>query len=146
MVHIVDKLREDHERVAGLFRDIRQSTDGSVERRGSLAQALAGELSAHTTFEEEIFYPAVREGAEATRLVAEAVTEHHEAEDLLERILGMEPASAEFTQAIGELETAIAEHVQREESEIFPLAQRVLGSLEAEEMSERHEAMAREHV
>lgn len=59
-----------------------------------MTQALAWELSAHTTFEEEIFYPAVREGAEATKLVAEAVTEHHEAEDLLERILEMEVLEA----------------------------------------------------
>lgn len=147
MVHIVDKLREDHVRFAELFDQIRQSTDGSAERRGNLARALGRALSAHAAFKEAVFYPAVREaGDEATQLVAEAVSEHHSAEKLLDRLDEVEPASAEFTTAIGELEAAVRGRVAREENKIFPLALQVLGRYEAEEMSVRHEAMARGDV
>ena len=146
MVHIVERLREDHERIGGLFQRMRQQTDGSAERRGNLARALGYELSAHAAFEEAVFYPAVREGDDVTQLVAEAVSELHAAEDIVERLQEMEPASAEFTQTLGELEAAVVEHLRREEDEIFPLALKVIGRDEAEEMSERHEAMARGHV
>lgn len=146
MVHIVEKLREDHERMNGLLQRIRQQTDGAAERRGSLARALGRELAAHAAFEESVFYPAMREGEEITQLVAEAVSGLHDVEDRLNSMQDMEPASTEFTAALGDVEAAVAEHLRREEDEIFPLAMRVIDSEAAEEMSERHDAMARGHA
>ena len=146
MVHIVDKLREDHERMNGLLERIRQQTDGAAERRGNLARALGREVAAHAAFEEAVFYPAVREGEDITRLVGEAVSELHDIESRLDSMEEMEPASADFTQSLHDVEAAVAEHLRREEEAIFPLALRVLGREEAEEMSERHDAMARGHA
>lgn len=147
MPHIVDTLREDHERMAELFKRIRQMTDGSAERRGDLGRVLAQELLTHAAFVEDVFYPAVRErGTDVTGLLGTAVSEHHEVEDVLERLLEMDPASTEFTEAVRELEAAVAEHVRREEEEIFPVALRVIGAYEAEEMSKRHDAMTRDHA
>src|SRR5690606_35647800 len=50
MTHIVETLREDHQRMATLFQRILQQTNGGVERRGELARALGRELSAHANF------------------------------------------------------------------------------------------------
>jgi hemerythrin-like domain-containing protein len=88
----------------------------------------------------------VRKGEDVTRLVGEAVSELHDIESRLDSMEEMEPASADFTQALHAVEAALAEHLRREEEAIFPLALRVLGHEEAEEMSERHDAMARGHA
>lgn len=146
MVHIVDKLREDHVKINGLLETIRQQTNGSAGRRGELAQALSQVLAAHAAFEEAVFYPAVREEGDATEPVAEAVSELHDIEIMLNHLQDLEPASAEFNAGLREVEAAIAAHLRREEEEIFPLALRVLRPSQAEEMSERHTAMARNHA
>lgn len=144
MVHIVDKLREDHGRFAELFERIGQSTDGSAERRGNLARSLGRALSANAAFKETVFYPVIREAGddEATQLVAEAISEHQETDLLIARMREMEPASAEFTGAVRELEQSVRRRIEREETGIFPIALRVIGRDEAEEMSERHDTMA----
>jgi len=146
MVHIVDRLREDHQRMAELLEKIRQQTDGSAERRGNFARALRYELAAHTAFEEEVFYPALRESDDVTAVVAEAVTELRQAAAMVESMLAMEPASAEFTTTLGALEATVSSHRRREEEAIFPVAQKAIGPGEAEELSERHDAMGRDHA
>ena len=142
-MHIVDKLREDHERMSALLEKIRQQTNGAAERRGSLVGTLGRELAAHASFQEAVFYPAVRDGNDVTELVGQAVSELHDIEDKLNSMHVMEPASAEFTQALRDVEAAVTEHLRREEEEIFPLALEIIGRDEAEEMAERHDAMTR---
>lgn len=146
MVHIVDRLREDHQRMTELLEKIHQQTDGSAERRGGFARALRYELAAHSAFEEEVFYPALRECDDATEVVAEAVTELRQAGAMIESLLAMDPASADFTTTLGTLEATLSSHRRREEEAIFPVAQRVIGHSEAEELTERHDAMGRDHA
>jgi len=143
MTHIVETLREDHQRMAGLFQRILQQTNGAAEHRGVLAQALGRELSAHAAFKQEIFYPALRDSDEVTERVGAAVAELDAMEGAVARLEGMEPASADFTAALGELETMLRRHAERDEETIFPVALRTLDRLDAEEMSERHDALAR---
>jgi iron-sulfur cluster repair protein YtfE (RIC family) len=146
IVHIVDRLREDHQRMAELLAKIRQQTDGSAGRRGGFARALDYELAAHATFEEEVFYPALRESDDLTEVVGEAVSELHQAGAMIESMLAMDPASADFTTSLGMLEATLNSHRRREEEAIFPVAQKVIGPSQAEELSERHEAMGRNHA
>lgn len=143
MTHIVETLREDHQRMAALFQRILQQTNGAAEHRGQLAQVLGRELSAHAAFKEEVFYPALRESDEVTERIGAAVAELDAMEGVITRLQGLEPASADFTAALGELETTLRRHAERDEDAIFPVALRTLDRLDAEEMSERHDALAR---
>ena len=56
-----DMLRADHERVKGLFHDYDTADDENVDAKTAIAQKVFMELEIHSTIEEEIFYPAVRE-------------------------------------------------------------------------------------
>lgn len=143
MPHIVEALREDHQRMGALFQRILNQTNGATEHRGLLAQALRRALSAHSAFKEEVFYPALRESAEVTERIGEAVAELDAMEGVIARLEGLEPASADFTAALGELGTMMRRHAERDEDAIFPVALRALDRLDAEEMSERHDALAR---
>lgn len=143
MTHIVETLREDHQRMAALVQRILQQTNGATQRRGELARALARELSAHATFKEEVFYPALRESDEVTERIGTAVAELDVLEGAVARLEGLEPASADFTMALGDLATMLRRHAERDEEAIFPVALHMLDRLDAEEMSERHDALAR---
>jgi hypothetical protein len=56
----VTMLKDDHKRVDGMFKQFdKMKTDGEEKR--ALVDMICKELKIHTTVEEEIFYPAVRE-------------------------------------------------------------------------------------
>lgn len=143
MTHIVETLREDHRRMATLFQRILEQTNGVTARHGELARALGRAFSAHAAFKEEVFYPALRESDEVTGRIGTAIAELGKMEGVVARLEALEPASAEFTAALSDLETALRCHAERDEQEIFPVALRMLDHLDAEEMSERHDALAR---
>jgi hypothetical protein len=77
-------------------------------------------LKAHTTIEEEIFYPAAREVLEEEDLLDEAEVEHASAKDLIEQIEGMSPQDDLYDAKVTVLGEYIDHHVKEEETEMFP--------------------------
>lgn len=144
MPHITAKLHEDHQKVEKIFQKLKDTSDGAEKTRRDLCQKLKNELMAHAEFEEAVFYPAVRDRAEAD--ISEAVQEHKEVENMLEEIEQMEPASEAFMEKVLQLEEAVKHHVDEEENEIFPLAKDAIDKEEGEQMSQQHDEMVREHI
>lgn len=146
MPHVTAKLHQDHEKVEQIFRKLKDTTDRAEKTRRDLCQKLKHELLAHAEFEEAVFYPAVRERNGVGQQIKEGIEEHDQVKRMLEEIEAMEPTSAEFMDKIEELEQAVQHHVDEEESEIFPVAKKVIDKEEGEEMSKRHDEMAQEHM
>ncbi|HEX7034627.1 MAG TPA: hemerythrin domain-containing protein [Pseudomonadales bacterium] len=147
MTHITDTLHQDHQKVSQLIGELKETGGGAPATRASLCRQIRHELMAHSEFEEEVFYPALREGSpEGGPEVEAAFEEHEEVEQMLDEIEQMEPASNEFMTAIGRLERAVLEHVQHEESRIFPIAQQLLNEADADQMSREHDQMVQEHM
>lgn len=144
MPHITEKLHQDHQKVEKLFQKLKDTSDGAEKTRQDLCKKLKDELLAHAEFEEAVFYPAVRERAEAD--ISEAIEEHKEVETMLQEIEQMEPTSEEFMEKIQQLEEAVKHHVEEEENEIFPIAKDIIEKQEGEEMSKHHDEMVREHM
>ena len=147
MTHVLDRLHEDHEKVSGLIAKLKSSGDSAEKTRKDLCEKIKDELQAHTEFEEEVFYPAVREQSKsAEQQVTQAIEEHDEVERILLQIEELEPTSAEFIGLVEELEESIEAHVRREEDEIFPMAKKALNDEESERMGQRHDSMVAEHM
>mgnify|MGYP000620874210 CR=1 FL=1 len=71
-------LREDHKLLRKLSKELADTTEAAVETRKKLLKRLEIELNAHTTIEEELFYPAILDAStdvEDARMVAEGVEE-----------------------------------------------------------------------
>ena len=145
-VNAVLMLKKDHQKVAQLFEDFERATEAS---RGSIATQIFNELEVHATLEEEIFYPAVRDGVDLASvmeeeeldeddtaddespdeddgsedIIAVSVEEHQEVRDLIMHLRSMDPASREFADLLAELREAVQDHVAEEEDLILPAAQ-----------------------
>lgn len=146
MQKITEKLHLDHEKVAKLLKDLQQASPGAQKARESLCQKLVTEVQIHATFEEEVFYPAVRAANGGTDgEVESALEEHQEVEQMLSELQSLDVNSDEFMDLVGEIEEAIQKHVQHEEEDIFPLATRGIEDQESEQMSRKHDEMAQEH-
>jgi len=143
----VSLLSSDHAEVKQMFEEYRQLVQDSAgdDRRGELAGQICSALTVHAEIEEDIFYPALRESLEDDLALDQAEVEHDIARGLIEQIESMEPDDALFDARVLVLAEYVEHHVQEEENEIFPQAEKSgidLDELGAELAERKHELMA----
>lgn len=112
-------LQQDHREALALFDWYAslEDPDSKVE----IAQRLCVALLAHMQVEEELFYPAAQEATGEASLTDQAVAEHATAKELMNRLeLERDPDVRDTM--LEELREAIEEHVEFEETELFPKA------------------------
>ena len=126
-VDAVKLLKDDHEKVKGLFRQFEKAR--SDDKKKQLADEIMHELEVHSQIEEEIFYPAVREkgGSSQQEIVAEAVEEHHVVDVLMKEIKELDPSDERFEAKMTVLIENVEHHIEEEEKEMLPDAKKKLG-------------------
>jgi precorrin-2 methylase len=117
-------LTADHRAVSDMFEEFDALSDRSRVSKKKLADKICKALIAHTTIEEEIFYPAVREALkgkddEADDMMDEAIVEHAAAKDLIKQILEMQPDEDLYDAKVKVLSEEVEHHVKEEEEEMF---------------------------
>ena len=116
-------LTAQHREVHEMFEKFENMTDRAKVSKKKLADEICQALIMHTTIEEEILYPAVREATEETEdMVDEAVVEHASAKDLISQIQEMDPGDDLYDAKVKVLKEMVEHHVEEEEQEMFPKA------------------------
>jgi len=137
-------LKADHVEMRDLLSELESTTSRGVKKRQQLLAEIEAKLKAHTTIEEEIFYPAFREAGEKSdddKMYFEALEEHRAAGDLvLPDLLKTDPASEKFSGRAKVLKELVEHHADEEEKEMFPRAKKLLNRDELAELGERLEA------
>src|SRR5947209_4631248 len=96
-MNAVKLLETDHQHVKDLFRKFEDLGDSKFDQKGQLSKEIFQELMVHTTMEEEIFYPAVRENvSKLDELITESFEEHHVVDMLMEELKAMSPQDETF--------------------------------------------------
>ncbi|RYE80309.1 MAG: hemerythrin domain-containing protein [Oxalobacteraceae bacterium] len=117
-------LTADHREVADMFEQFENLSDRAKATKAKLTEKICNALIAHTTIEEEIFYPAVREAVKDEDMVDEAVVEHASAKDLIQQLQEMNPDDDLYDAKVKVLSEQIEHHVQEEEEEMFEKARK----------------------
>ena len=113
----------DHKRVKKLFAEFQSSGKEATDRQKSAIVAqICQELIVHTTLEEEIFYPAVREAIDDADQMDEALVEHAGAKDLISQLQAAQPEDELYDAKVTVLGEQIDHHVTEEEGSMFPKA------------------------
>jgi len=140
----VDLLTDDHLEVGALFKQYEKlaKKEAPAGQRRTLAQTICDMLKAHTTIEEEIFYPAARSAGLDSDLLDEADIEHASAKDLIAQIEGGDADDDHYDAKVKVLGEYITHHVVEEHTEMFPKCRRsnmdlvgLRGEMEARKMS-----------
>jgi hemerythrin-like domain-containing protein len=151
---VVELIMQDHREVERLFE--RMKTD--PEERPMLVPVVSALLIAHSRAEEAEVYPVARDEAGESDDVAHSQEEHAQAEEILERLKGLDHNDPTFDSTLEELVEAISHHVEEEESKVLPgmrerLSTERLGELadaflhaRAEHMGDRPGEASREDV
>jgi hemerythrin superfamily protein len=106
-------LKSDHREVEGWFEQFEKSNSNA--KKQELAGKICAALRAHTTIEEEIFYPAFLEATEEKDLHHEAEVEHEGAKRLIAEIESAGPDDDYFDAKVSVLSEMIKHHVNEEE-------------------------------
>lgn len=110
---LVDLLVAEHRRIESLFADI--ETAGSPAARRAALDAAVTVLAAHTATEERLLHPHL-----PAELAEYEAAEHRRIEELMARLAGSGDAGPGLDALLAALLETVREHVQEEETELFP--------------------------
>jgi hemerythrin superfamily protein len=136
-----DLLKKQHRQVEKLFK---QAEKAQPRQRRQLMDQIVEQLKLHTQIEEEIFYPAVRElgTSKAEEMIDEAFEEHHVVDLVLAELPKVDPEDERFEAQMTVLSELVQHHVEEEEGELFPMAEKKLGAERIKELGQQMEQMA----
>ncbi len=133
-------LTAQHRALAAMIAQLRRDP----RRSAQLVESLGLTLCAHIATERELFYPAVRHVA--SKLVLEGYQEHAATRAALDRLLATRASGRPLDTTVTHLAHVFEDHVDEEEEELFPKAERALGARSfalAASMKARFDALIR---
>jgi hemerythrin-like domain-containing protein len=130
-------LKRQHREVEKLFATALKSENEKTRRKAM--EDIVHALEHHTEIEEAVFYPAVWElgTKKAEEMIAEAYEEHHVVKLVLAELPGLDPNADNFHAKMTVLKELIEHHVEEEEQEMFPMAERRLGEERSAELADQ---------
>lgn len=137
-------LKQDHEKVSGIFEKLEPTTERGVKTREELFTRLKQELDVHSKIEESILYPVLKEAQETEDITLEAYEEHGVVKQLLAELEEMPKDDESWGAKLKVLQENVEHHVEEEEDEMFPKARKVLSAEQIEELGTRMEAAKQE--
>jgi hemerythrin superfamily protein len=118
---VIEMLKEDHQKVKNLFEQF-ESTEGS--EAAEIAATAIMELEIHAELEEKLIYPAIREEIDEDDMMNEAVEEHHLVHVLIKELKKLKPADEIFEAKFKVLGELVKHHIEEEEGEMLPKAEK----------------------
>lgn len=139
-MNAIELLMQDHKEAAGLMDQLETADKGDRSAKNVFLQ-LKDALTMHTQAEEQVFYPALKNHEETRDMIPESLEEHQEVDQILEEMSGLNPGNDDFMNKLTELRDAVEHHVEEEESEMFPKAEKILGESRLQEMGRQMQQM-----
>jgi hemerythrin superfamily protein len=130
-VEAIDMLKQDHDKVEKAFKEFETMDHHDAEACRQLVASVCEDLKVHTTLEEEIFYPALREAIDDEDMMTEAAVEHETAKMLIEQLENMQDDDPNYNATFKVLGEYVRHHIREEEGGMFPAARKTALDLAA---------------
>ncbi len=117
------------------------ATPGQLAERKKLAEQLVIEESRHEAIEEMHFWPAVREHLpNGNELADTAIGQEEEGKEILDKLDKLEAGTPEFERLLADFTRAGREHIDYEETHVWPGLRIVLTKEQADELGSKLKA------
>ena len=133
-------LKDDHARVKKLLEELDATTERAEKTRTEGLAKLKQELTIHEAIEEEIFYPALKEHAEAKEIVLEAFEEHDVVDTIMSEIERTPVEDETWAAKLTVMKENLEHHIEEEEGEMFTKARDLLDRETLVSLGERMQA------
>lgn len=117
-MNIFEALRESHDRQRALVEKLVKTVGDTPERR-HLFESLKNELYAHAVAEDRYFYIPLMMTDSGLNISRHALAEHHEMDELLEKITETAWHSSRWLILAKQLSETVLHHLQEEEHGFF---------------------------
>jgi hypothetical protein len=134
---IYDALRESHEIQRSLFRRLLRSRPGTRGRVDLFTQTRR-ELEAHEAAEERFLYAPMLMDDMGLASTRHALHEHHEIDELVEELRGLDPAGDAWIDKARELSRQVHHHLREEENKFFQVSGKVLGEAQKTALARKY--------
>jgi hemerythrin-like domain-containing protein len=125
----LDMLRADHDRISRLFAQYQDSEDGLPSDASTLSEQVIAELELHSRIEQEVFYPSVEAEADADTqdFLMQSEEDHETLSRLISQLRALPAGAPDHHGIFVQLIETMQEHIEQEESMLFPVAEELLG-------------------
>jgi len=129
----IEFLKTQHREAMALIETLEEKNGHALDPPSLLVFGkLKSALVFHTAVEEQIFYHELANNEATKNLIHDAYREHRTVDALIVKLTTAPPDK--FAAYLGELKQEIAHHVDEEENDLFPQAERLLGQEKLEAM------------
>ena len=141
---IFEALRDDHEIQRDLIASLVE-THGNSDDRDDIFDKIRRELRSHAAAKERYFYVPLMESDTTQDQARHSVAEHKELDDYLEQLEQYDRTAPQWLLTARELAERLTHHLDEEETEVFPVAGRVLSADDKAELAEKYRADMNRH-
>lgn len=134
---IFEALRISHDRQRE-YVDAVLRTSGDTRERVDAYQQLKEELYAHETAEERHFYIPLMDHDNGVDLSRHAIAEHHEMDELVEKLDETEMSSSAWLTTARALGDKVLHHLEEEEQKFFQMAGKLLTDKQKKELARQY--------
>lgn len=134
---IFEALRTSHDKQRH-YVDAVLRTSGDTPERVEAYQQLKEELYAHETAEERYFYIPLMAHENGVDLSRHAIAEHHEMDELVEKLDEIEMSSSAWLNTARALGEKVLHHLEEEEQKFFQMAGKLLTEQQKRELAEQY--------
>ncbi|MEW9796753.1 hemerythrin domain-containing protein [Alteromonas sp. CYL-A6] len=127
MKTIFEALRHDHEKQRLLLKILSETSGDSAARRDYFAE-LKEALANHAMAEERHFYSPLLEHDSAVELSRHGIAEHHEIDELVEKLDETDMSSSAWLHHLKSLKEKVEHHLKDEEQSFFQTAGKLLNN------------------
>lgn len=132
-MNALELLKQQHAEVKKLFTQYGKLPDHADAKRRELFEMIADRLGAHTTIEEQYFYPAAKAN-DTEDLLVEAAEEHLSAKRIIADLMALEPDDEHFDAKMKVLQEQIEHHVKEEEEDLFKKVRKLVSKEQLEDL------------
>jgi hypothetical protein len=132
-MNFITMLKQEHKEAKQTLETLLSAEE--IDRKE--AEELCETLLLHMEMEELYFYPVMESFKETEELSEEAELEHTEAKKIIRALLRTQLEEVEYKVKLETLQLEIVHHIEEEESELLPLAQKKLADEQIKQISEQ---------
>lgn len=132
----------DHREVQKLFKEFEGLGDRALKTKQDITDEIVGALTMHAEMEEMLLYPVLEKKLEkeGKRMVEEAYAEHAIVKNLMAQIKNLDPEDIKFDADVKVLMEMVNHHIEEEERELLPEAEKELSEEELNDLGQKIEA------
>lgn len=138
-MEIFEAIRKDHEKQRLLMK-ILVETSGDTESRRDFYAELKQALVDHAIAEERYFYAPLMKSDQTVEQSRHAIAEHHEIDELLEKLDDTEMSSPGWLPTMKKLRDLVEHHLAEEEHEFFQQAGKVLSATQKDNLADKYQS------